>query len=302
MSTSPLPVGARAITRSLRPSTAPISKLCRLIAAAALLCVLAACASPGTVPTDTTPTPSAAPSATAPSTPAAPAAGERSAAELAGPVGDTETATVTRVVDGDTIHVEFADGRTGSVRYIGIDTPETVHPSKPVQPYGPEASAANHELVSGQTVTLETDISDTDRYDRALRYVWIGDDGDWLLVNAELLRRGLAVVSTYPPDVRWIDPIYLEAQQQAASAGRGIWSDQTPPPAPSNSVSPTISNSPASSTAPGTPGADCHPEYGVCLPLESDVNCGDLADRNFASTGNDPYDLDGNGDGVACEG
>jgi micrococcal nuclease len=77
---------------------------------------------------------------------------------------------VTRVVDGDTIKVEI-DGVQYDVRYIGIDTPETVHPSQPVGCFGPEASARNKELVDGKRVGLEKDVSEMDRYGRLLRYV-----------------------------------------------------------------------------------------------------------------------------------
>jgi len=81
-----------------------------------------------------------------------------------------ERAKVIKVVDGDTIKLE--DGR--AVRYIGIDTPETVHPSKPVQCYGKEASDKNRELVEGKEIELEKDVSEVDKYGRLLRYIWIG--------------------------------------------------------------------------------------------------------------------------------
>jgi len=81
--------------------------------------------------------------------------------------------TVTHVVDGDTI--ELSTGEI--VRYIGVDTPETKHPTKPVQCFGKEASAYNSSLVLGKTVILTKDISETDRYGRLLRYVSTTDDG-----------------------------------------------------------------------------------------------------------------------------
>ena len=76
-------------------------------------------------------------------------------------------------MDGDTIIIE--EGQ--KVCYIGIDTPESVHPSKPVECFGKEASNKNKELVEGKRVRLETDVSDTDRYGRLLRYVWVGSSG-----------------------------------------------------------------------------------------------------------------------------
>jgi micrococcal nuclease len=138
----------------------------------------------------------------------------------------TSTSTPTRVlvaadvvgiVDGDTIHVRMG-GETYRVRYIGIDTPEIVHPGLPVEPFGPEAAEANRRLVEGQRVMLERDISDTDVYGRLLRYVWLGD----LMVNGELVRLGLARANSYPPDVR--HQAYLDGLEDAArAAGLGIW-------------------------------------------------------------------------------
>ena len=88
------------------------------------------------------------------------------------------------------------------VRYIGIDTPETVHPTRGEEPYGREASTRNRELVMGETIYLEKDVSETDRHGRLLRYVWL--DGE-TMVNAALVAEGYAQVSTYPPDVKYAD-------------------------------------------------------------------------------------------------
>ena len=129
----------------------------------------------------------------------------------------SEQATVVRVIDGDTIDVEV-DGKTERVRYIGIDTPETVHPSKPVECMGAEASAKNKELVLGSEVRLVKDITDRDKYGRLLRYVYQGDT----FVNEALVRGGFASVYTYPPDVAFI-PLFLEAQDEAREENRGLW-------------------------------------------------------------------------------
>jgi len=131
-------------------------------------------------------------------------------------------ASVVRVIDGDTIEVEIA-GNLYRVRYIGIDTPETVHPTRGEEPYGKEASAKNKELVEGKEVHLEKDVSDTDKYGRLLCYVWVGD----LLVNAELVRLGYAQVATYPPDVKYQD-LFLQLQREAREAGRGLWATTRP--------------------------------------------------------------------------
>jgi len=128
-----------------------------------------------------------------------------------------EQAQVTRVVDGDTIEVEMA-GATYKVRYIGIDTPETVDPRRPVECYGHEASERNRQLVEGKTVELEKDVSETDKYGRLLRYVWV--DGE--MVNATLVREGYAVASTYPPDVKHQE-LFASLQREAIAADRGLW-------------------------------------------------------------------------------
>jgi micrococcal nuclease len=144
-----------------------------------------------------------------------------------------ERATTLTVIDGDTVEVRMANGTVERVRYIGIDTPETVHPSKPVQCMGKEASAKNKELVLGQTVTLVRDVTDRDRYGRLLRYVYVGDT----LINEVLVREGYASVYTYPPDVRHNERLQ-EAERLARAAGVGLWSGacdtfvSAPPQAP----------------------------------------------------------------------
>ncbi len=101
------------------------------------------------------------------------------------------------------------------MRYIGIDAPE-VHPE--LEAFGLEAWEANRELVEGKIIYLERDMSETDKYGRLLRYVYVND----ILVNAELVRTGLAYAKAYPPDTKYQD--YLEElEQEARQASRGIW-------------------------------------------------------------------------------
>jgi micrococcal nuclease len=144
------------------------------------------------------------------------------------PVGTTETARVVRVVDGDTIVIDRGHGNE-RIRYIGIDTPESVKPDTPVEFMAKEASVANEALVAGRDVVLERDVSDTDQYDRLLRYVWLREGDGWVFVNLELVRRGFAQVATYPPDVRWTDT-FRAAQREAREAGVGLWGPATPAP------------------------------------------------------------------------
>jgi len=135
-------------------------------------------------------------------------------------------ARVTRIVDGDTIKVDI-DGREFTVRYIGINTPETKAPNRPVEPFGPEAAAANERLVAGEVVFLEKDVSETDNFGRLLRYVWL----DGIMVNEELVREGYARVSTFPPDVKYAERL-VQAEQEARKAAKGLWSMVTPTPIP----------------------------------------------------------------------
>ena len=124
---------------------------------------------------------------------------------------------VERVIDGDTIKVRIGDG-IETVRYIGVDTPETVHPTRGVEPYGKAASAFNRALVAGRRVRLEFDVERRDRYGRLLAYVYV----DSLFVNAELLRRGYAQLMTVPPNVRHVDE-FVRLQKAARAAGEGLW-------------------------------------------------------------------------------
>ncbi|MBI3577452.1 thermonuclease family protein [Candidatus Gottesmanbacteria bacterium] len=132
--------------------------------------------------------------------------------------GAFETTTVKRVIDGDTI--ELIDGRR--VRYIGINTPETVDPRKPVECFGKEASQENKRLVDGKTIRLERDISQTDKYGRLLRYVYVGPPAGGLMVNEQLVREGFARSSTFAPDVAHQEKL-RQAEQEARNNNRGLW-------------------------------------------------------------------------------
>jgi micrococcal nuclease len=134
--------------------------------------------------------------------------------------GGTSEGRVVRVVDGDTIHV-LLGGRREKVRYIGVDTPETHHPTRPVQCYGREASAFNARLVAHERVRLVRDVEERDRFGRLLAYVYRARDG--LFVNAELARAGYARPLRIAPDVRYAGRFAVLALA-ARQAGRGLWS------------------------------------------------------------------------------
>ena len=128
-------------------------------------------------------------------------------------------ATVTRVVDGDTIEAQI-DGRSEDVRYIGVDTPETVKPDTPVQCYGPQASAFNHRLVEGRQVRLVFGVERRDVYGRLLAYVYNATDGTF--VNLALAQGGFADVLAIPPNTAHGDELRA-AVADAKDAGRGLW-------------------------------------------------------------------------------
>lgn len=132
---------------------------------------------------------------------------------------------VERVVDGDTVKV-LVDGRSVTVRMIGIDTPETVKPGAAVECFGPEASAFAREALEGSRVTLELDPSqgDVDRYGRTLAYVWRQlDDGTLSMFNIEAVRGGYAVERQYADTpYAWRGPM-RDAARQARAAGAGLW-------------------------------------------------------------------------------
>lgn len=147
--------------------------------------------------------------------------GDRGSAERSGKL----TARVSEVVDGDTIEVELPDGGTDDVRYIGIDTPETVKPGSPVECFGPRAHRVNEGLVGGRRVTLRLGDERRDAYGRLLAYVYLpgaGPGGGAMFVNAELVRRGLARTLTIPPNDDFA-PRFARLAARAGRTGRGLW-------------------------------------------------------------------------------
>jgi micrococcal nuclease len=138
--------------------------------------------------------------------------------------GATLSGRVVRVVDGDTVRVALG-GRVERVRYIGIDTPESVKPGTPVQCYAHRAAAENARLAGGRRVRLVLDAESRDRFGRLLAYVYRASDG--LFVNAELVRRGFARTLTIPPNVRFAARFRALAAR-ARREHRGLWSACAP--------------------------------------------------------------------------
>lgn len=178
---------------------------------------------------------------------------------------------VIKVIDGDTIVLETGE----TVRYIGIDTPETKGDC-----FAVESTNKNKELVLGKEVKLEKDVSETDRYKRLLRYVYIDD----IFVNDYLVREGYAKVSTYPPDVKYQGQ-FLESEKYARENGLGLWSK-------------CVNTTPIRSGV-----------VGKTPIVGEDKDCSDFkthaeAQEFFISQGgpnSDPHKLDSDKDGLACE-
>ncbi len=205
------------------------------------------------------------------------------------PASRVESAEVSRILDGDTIKV-ILGSRSETIRYIGIDTPETKHPNKPIECFGPEASLFNQKLVSGKRVLLEKDTTDRDRYGRLLRYVWVEGVG---LVNHILVENGYARMSIHPPDVKYRS-ILLSAESFARVNKTGLWSACSKPSINGDSVVPYADSS----------GDNCSPSYPtICIPPPPpDLGCRDINGNDFQVIPPDPHRLDGDKDGTGCEG
>jgi micrococcal nuclease len=142
---------------------------------------------------------------------------------VADAAGEPGACRVVQVFDGDTIAVRCS-GRGKLVRYIGIDAPETRHPTRGEEPGGREATALNERLVSGRWVRLEMDVQRRDAHDRLLAYVWVREPGGGeVMVNARMLAEGRARLMTIPPNVRHVKR-FVALQREARLAGRGLWS------------------------------------------------------------------------------
>jgi endonuclease YncB( thermonuclease family) len=204
-----------------------------------------------------------------------------------------DIAKVTRVIDGDTVELE--DGKR--VRLIGIDSSEKGNC------YFQEATNKAKELLEGQEVTLEKDVSETDRYGRLLRYIWKGET----LINEQLVKEGFASSYSYPPDVKYQDK-FLVAQKDARDNNRGLWSScpsQTSKPSAQPASTPAVKATVKPATQTQT---SC--QYSCSGP---DRDCSDFSTHAQAqaffgccgfSASNDPMRLDkatGQGNGLACE-
>lgn len=134
--------------------------------------------------------------------------------------------SVSRFVDGDTIVVNM-NGHNETIRFVGVDTPETHDPRKPVQCYGPAAAAFTKRTIGSSKVRLASDpeSTDRDRYDRLLRYVYLPNG---TLVNEKIIQDGYGFYYPYFPFTKSKD--FATAQSQAQAAYRGLWGNCHPKP------------------------------------------------------------------------
>ncbi len=204
---------------------------------------------------------------------------------------------VLRVIDGDTVEVAYR-GSAVSVRIIGIDTPETVHPSEPVECGGPEASATATRLLSGKQVRLVFDPSQgrTDYYGRTLAYVQAPGVGDFGLA---MIRAGRAAEYTY--DTAYArQSRYLAAQRTAQAHHRGVWGRCGGVDTPLRSAPQAAQAQPNRSPGSGS-GRACDPNYDPCVPpYPPDLDCSDV-NGPIRVLGNDPDGFDADGDGIGCD-
>lgn len=127
---------------------------------------------------------------------------------------------ITKVFDGDTFEIE-----TGQhVRYIGLNAPELYYPNRPIECFATEAQKANKDLVEGKMVRLEKDVSETDKYGRLLRYVYLENTSTNipLFVNKFLITEGYARLMTIPPDLKYYS-VFKEEELKAKNKKKGLW-------------------------------------------------------------------------------
>lgn len=204
---------------------------------------------------------------------------------------------VEKVIDGDTLSVSI-DGKTETIRLIGINTPETVDPRKPVECFGQEASNKAKELLTGKRVRLEADSTqgDKDKYNRLLRYVWL-ESG--LFFNKQMISEGYAYEYTYSKPYKYQSE-FKQAEAEAKQAKRGLWADDACAVVEDNATSPTVQQPSPQTSQFNLSQYDCSVNKYNC----SDFETHDEAQAVFEYCGgtvNDVHKLDGDKDGQVCE-
>ncbi|MDU0202560.1 thermonuclease family protein [Paenibacillus sp. MAH-36] len=219
-------------------------------------------------------------------------------------------AKIVRVVDGDTMKVSFQESgkvKEETIRLLLVDTPESVAPDKPVQPFALEASKFAKDTLNDKDVRLELDVSERDKYGRLLCYLYIGDK----MFNEMLLENGYARVAyIYPPNVKYVDK-FREIQKEAQLKGVNIWSVENYAQEDGfheNAVKAKPSPSAAATAVPTTTAPMPSPAVKPAPTTESNVIYNSCAEAKAAGVynikrGQPGYSskLDKDNDGVACE-
>ena len=218
---------------------------------------------------------------------------------------------VVKVIDGDTITVEI-NGKKETVRLIGINTPETVDPRKPVECFGIEASNKAKEILTGKSVRLEADsiVGERGKYGRLLRYIFLENGTNF---NKMMISEGYAYEYTYNPSYKYQDE-FKQAEKEAREAKRGLWADDV---CGSNDTLPVTTNNssvvPATTTTsiPVAPATTKNTTSNVnCYCTSNTYNCSDFQTHIEAQNlyncclqkvGTDIHRLDRDKDGSACE-
>ena len=216
-------------------------------------------------------------------------------------VENSDLVKVVKVVDGDTIVLD--SGKT--LRYIGIDTPEV---SQGKECFADEATARNKELVLGKEVRLEKDVSETDRYGRLLRYVYVDPHSQdttvrqGIFVNENLVYEGYATAATYPPDVAYSD-LFRQAEKDAREKNRGLWSkcanDSSENAGQSGSREADITK-PVVTVIQSAGTWECGKNTYNCTDFKTQAEA-QSAFEACGGTANDVHKLDRDGDGQVCE-
>ena len=218
---------------------------------------------------------------------------------------------VVKVIDGDTVAVEI-NGKKETIRLIGIDTPETVDPRKPVECFGIEASNKAKEILTGKSVKLEADsiVGERDKYGRLLRYIFLEDGTNF---NKMMISEGYAYEYTYNSPYKYQDE-FKQAEKEAKEAKEGLWADGV---CESNDTHPVTTNDSSvvpittTTSAPVTPAVINNTTSNTeCYCASNTYNCGDfqthqeaqnLYDCCLQKVGVDIHRLDRDKDGSACE-
>ncbi len=198
---------------------------------------------------------------------------------------------VDRVVDGDTIRV-IMNEKSVSIRLIGVNTPETVHPNKPVECFGKQASDFVKRLLSGEEVWLGEDSRTKDKYGRLLRYVYLNDD---TLVNEVIISQGYGYENGYGSRYKK-ESQFKEAQADAEIHKRGLWADG----ACDAKSAPLIVVEGSASLPAST--IQCKSNAYDCKSFKSQKRAQYVYDYCAKQNGTDIHKLDGNKDGIVCEG